>query len=131
MLNMMDLEFQERVRHWVSATFDEAGIYDVETRNHRFLEEALELAQSNGCTRDDAHQLVDYVFDRPKGLAKEEAGAVLLTLAALCGALRINMEQRGEIELHRVWQLSPQIRAKHLSRPANSPLPGKGGGDDG
>jgi hypothetical protein len=42
--------FQHRVRDWVLACFGEVIAADVTERNHRFLEEALELVQAKGCT---------------------------------------------------------------------------------
>lgn len=57
-----DLTFQERVGPWMLACFGEQISRDPVERNHRFLEEALELVQSLGCTASEAHQLVDYVY---------------------------------------------------------------------
>jgi hypothetical protein len=92
-------------------------------RNHRFLEEALELVQANWCTRDEALQLVDYVFGRPIGDLPQEVGGVMVTLAALCEANRIDMEWCGDVELERVWTKIEQIRTKQESKPKHSPLP--------
>jgi hypothetical protein len=92
-------------------------------RNHRFLEEALELVQANGCTQDEAHQLVDYVYGRPQGEINQEVGGVMVTLAALCLANGINMHEGGETELARIWTKVEQIRAKQAAKPKHSPLP--------
>jgi hypothetical protein len=116
--------FQRRVRHWVLDTFGDGVMRDTTERNHRFLEEALELVQSNRCTREDAHALVDYVFDRPAGAPQQEAGGTLTTLAALCVSMGINMAYAGELELRRMWQKQAAIRAKQATKPRNSPLPG-------
>lgn len=115
-------DYQKRVGAWTKACFGPAA-GDVIERNHRFLEEALELVQACGCTQDEAHQLVDYVFGRPVGDAAKEAGAVMLTLAALCNANTIDMMESAETELGRVWHIIDTIRAKHLSKPEGSPLP--------
>ena len=40
--------FQERCAQWVRVCFGEAKASDIEHRNKRFLEEALELVQSTG-----------------------------------------------------------------------------------
>lgn len=96
---------------------------DVTERNHRFLEEALELVQTGGCTASEAHQLVDYVYGRPVGVPSQEAGGVLLTLAALCMARAIDMQQAGEDELRRVWTKIDLIRRKQAEKPKHSPLP--------
>jgi hypothetical protein len=59
--------YQSRIHKWMLACFSPSIVMDATERNHRFLEEALELVQSLGCTASEAHQLVDYVFGRPDG----------------------------------------------------------------
>ena len=61
------MTYQQRVVEWSMACFSQEICRDRVERNHRFLEEALELVQSLGCTASEAHQLVDYVFSRPVG----------------------------------------------------------------
>lgn len=115
--------FQSRVAPWMLACFGAAIAADVSERNHRFLEEALELVQATGCTAGEAHQLVDYVFGRPVGEADQEAGGVMLTLAALCLAKGLDMHAAAERELQRVWTKIDAIRAKQAAKPKHSPLP--------
>ena len=125
-LNGMPVEpapFQERVRPWMMACFGETISNDLQERNHRFLEEALELVQSTGCTQSEAHQLVDYVFGRPVGDPAQEVGGVMVTLAALCLAAKMDMHAAGETELARIWTKVDQIRAKQAAKPKHSPLP--------
>ncbi|HEY7822719.1 MAG TPA: hypothetical protein VIG24_07805 [Acidimicrobiia bacterium] len=88
--------FQQRVQPWLMECFGEMIAGDREERNHRFLEEALELVQACGCSRSEAHQLVDYVFDRPVGEPHQEVGGVMVTLAALCLANDLNMHGATE-----------------------------------
>lgn len=118
--------FQERVVLWVLQCFGEALTYDLGERNRRFLEESLELVQSLGCSRGEAHQLVDYVYGRPVGEPAQEAGGVLVTLAALCRAAGLDMHQAGEEELARVWTNIDWIREKQVAKPKFSS--GQGGG---
>ena len=115
--------FQERVRPWLMKCFGQEIADDLVERNHRFLEEALELVQSTGCTRSEAHQLVDYVFDREIGEPHQEVGGVMVTLAALCLAANMDMHRAGEDELERIWTKVEQIRAKQAAKPKHSPLP--------
>jgi NTP pyrophosphatase (non-canonical NTP hydrolase) len=116
--------FQSRVQPWLMACFGKSIAYDETERNHRFLEEALELAQACDCTESEAHQLVEYVFNRPIGDKPQEVGGVMVTLAALCLAHDMDMHQSGETELSRIWTRMEQIRAKQASKPKHSPLPG-------
>lgn len=115
--------FQLRVREWVSACFPTRSQLDREERTHRFLEEALELAQAHGCTKADALALVEYVFARPDGEPLQETGAVLVTLAALSNTVGIDMNEAGERELERNWSRIDKIREKQASKPQGSALP--------
>jgi NTP pyrophosphatase (non-canonical NTP hydrolase) len=115
--------FQRRVQDWMIATFSMEVCRDTIERNHRFLEEALELVQALGCTASEAHQLVDYVYGRGQGDVNQEVGGVMVTLAALCLANDLDMHQGGETELARVWTKIDQIREKQASKPKHSPLP--------
>ena len=115
--------FQDRVQPWLMACFGEMIAGDREERNHRFLEEALELVQACGCTPSEAHQLVDYVYARPVGAPAQEVGGVMVTLAALCLANSLDMHANGETELARIWTKVEAIRAKQAAKPKHSPLP--------
>jgi hypothetical protein len=115
--------FQARVQPWMMACFGAMIAGDREERNHRFLEEALELVQSCGCTASEAHQLVDYVFGRPVGEPAQEVGGVMVTLAALCLANGLDMHDAAETELARIWTKVEAIRAKQAAKPKHSPLP--------
>jgi hypothetical protein len=116
-------KFQRRVEEWLEACFSKAVRSDRDERTHRFLEEALELAQANGCTREQAQTLVDYVFSRPAGEPEHEAGGVMVTLAGLCSAMRVDMKEAGDRELERNWGRIESIRRKQATKPQGSPLP--------
>ncbi|SHL41033.1 hypothetical protein SAMN05216428_102315 [Nitrosospira sp. Nsp11] len=115
--------FQYRVQPWMMACFGEKISADKVERNHRFLEEALELVQACACSQDEAHQLVDYVYGRPVGMIHQEIGGVMVTLAALCLSHGLDMHKSGDVELARIWQKVEQIRAKQAAKPKHSPLP--------
>jgi len=116
--------FQQRVGHWLIRCFGSAVAFDGQERNHRFLEEGLELVQSLGCTKDEALQLVDYVYGRPAGEPSQEVGGVMVTLAALCKANCFDLAVCAELELERIEGKIEQIRAKQAAKPKISPLPG-------
>lgn len=115
--------YQQRVEQWLEACFPPNVRTNRQERTHRFLEEALELAQANGCSRADAVALVDYVYGRPTGQPEQEVGGVLVTLASLCSAFNINMDEAGIRELDRNWGRIEAIRAKQKAKPHGSPLP--------
>jgi hypothetical protein len=120
---MSSKSFQRRVEEWLAACFPPTVRADRQERTHRFLEEALELAQANGCSREHARMLVDYVYSRPAGRPEHEVGGVMVTLAGLCSATRIDMKDEGDHELDRNWERINAIRQKQTSKPHGSPLP--------
>jgi hypothetical protein len=116
-------KFQAGVGSWMQFCFGSIISSNAQERNHRFLEEALELVQSCGCTQDEAYQLVNYVFTRPVGDKEQETGGVLVTLAALCNAHNLDMHACGDSELSRIWSKVEEIRTKQAAKPKHSPLP--------
>lgn len=118
--------FQKDVDAWMAKCFGRAISKNVAERNYRFLEEAIELVQSKGCTVSEAHQLVDYVFNRPSGEPGQEVGGVMVTLAALCSAAGLDLNQCAEAELERVWANMMKIKVKQANKPIRSPLPQPG-----
>jgi NTP pyrophosphatase (non-canonical NTP hydrolase) len=116
-------DFQNRVNDWVVKAFGYTTSVDKAERNHRFLEEALELVQALGCTAEEAHKLVDYTFGREVGEPTQEMGGVMLTLSALATANNLDMGSCSEEELKRAYTYIKKIRAKQAAKPANSPLP--------
>lgn len=115
------MSFQTQVDTWLHACFGAEIARNKTERNHRFLEEALETVQSAGSTKSEAHQLVDYVYDREIGKLEQEVGGVMNTLAALCLAHGIDMDTAGDIELVRCWNNIEKIRAKQAAKPKHSP----------
>lgn len=117
------MSLQSRVWVWMQACFGEKIARDKLERCHRFYEEATELVQAGGMSRDDAHRLVDYTYSRPVGAIDQEVGGVSMTLAALCLAYDLDMHAAGEREIVRVWSIIDKIRAKQAAKPHGSPLP--------
>ncbi len=117
--------FQAQNHQWMLQCFGLEIACDAVERNHRFLEESLELVQSKGCTREEALMLVDYVYNRPVGEPFQEVGGVMVTLAALCSAADIKMDKAAEAELDRINdpEIMEKIRVKQATKPRNSPLP--------
>jgi len=111
--------FQDRVAPWVVACFGPEAALDADERNHRFLEESIELAQACGATVDQVKAMVDYVYSRTAGKVAQEAGGVLTTLAALCEAQHIDMHAAAEAELTAIWQKVDAIRLKWQDKPAH------------
>lgn len=117
-------DFQNKVRGWMLACFGGRIAADTQERNHRFLEEALELVQACDCTASEAHQLVDYVFSRPVGEKHQEVGGAMVTLSALCSAQKLDMMKCGYQEYWRIADtgMMAKIKAKQAAKPKHSPL---------
>jgi len=119
------MNFQKGVNRWILHCFGMAPSMNKTDRTHRFMEEAVELAQACDCSKEEVLLLVDYVYGRPAGEIHQEIGGVMNTLAALSTAHGIDMLDAGEAEIDRCWLNTEKIRAKNAAKPDFSPLPGK------
>jgi NTP pyrophosphatase (non-canonical NTP hydrolase) len=106
--------FQMRIAGWMDEVFGQSVTGDVRERTVRFLEEAVELAQAVGVAKADVARVSDYVYSRPVGDPSQEVGGVLVTLAALCGETKINLEYAVATEFDRIdtVEMRTKIRAK-------------------
>lgn len=121
----MSINFQSRAWRWAKECFgprtqDWSGARE---RANRFCEEALELCQALDMSREDAHQIVDYVYSRTKGEVWQEVGGTMVTLAVLCNVFRVDMDDAAIIELDRCWHNIERIRQKQAAKKKDSALP--------
>lgn len=120
-----DEGYQDRVEEAHYALFHDDPT-DVTERCARFFEEANETCQAFGMTRHEAHQLVDYTYDRPIGEPAKEVGAAMLTLTSLCVVADLNLFGCAEADLEKLQrpETIARIRAKRSTRHGRWPLPG-------
>lgn len=118
------MTYQDQVRQWVVRCHGPANLTDVRERCDRFIEEAIELAQSLGYEKTRVTALADYVYGRPAGRPGQEVGGVAVTLAALCSAAGIEMDAEAQAELARIWTKITEIRAKQAAKPTGETLVG-------
>lgn len=109
--------FQPRVYTWLVKCFGKETADKHDERRQRFCEEALELVQAAGGSREMAHAMVDYVFDRPIGELEQEIGGAQTTMAALAQAFNIDMDVAREKELARAESKTEEIRVKWATKP--------------
>ena len=88
-------------------------IYDsLEERTARILEEAIELFDAEHKDRDaaraQAHKMVDHVFDHAKGEVNQEAGGLIVTFLAYCGAKGVRLDKLADDEIARVMKMSKE-----------------------
>jgi hypothetical protein len=119
--------FQGRVVDWLRACFKSTTATNQMERGNRLLEETLELLQATGYPRERVAELTTYVYGRPVGEPHQEAGAVMVTLAAFCWTAGVDMREAGERELDRVSTpaMVERLRAKDASQVPGSALPGQ------
>ena len=117
--------YQKRVGSWLEDCFGLDIAHNKIERIDRFIEEAIELAQSLGYSANRAHALVKYVFNRDIGEPNQELGGTLVTLASLSYAHGLSMAEAGETELRRIMQpeIKAKIKAKQKTKPTGSALP--------
>lgn len=89
---------------------------DPKERCFRFIEEAVELAQSMDFTRDEIVRVVDWVLSRPKGGAAQEVAGTLVTLLSLCNSLGVDASEEFGKELDRIE--TPEVMARVRRRRA-------------
>lgn len=117
--NLGAKSFQNRAMYWAKKCFGQSLAMDPRERNQRFIEEGLELVQSCGMTRREAIGAVNYVYNRPLGEKRQEAGGVYTTLALLCKAQGIDMVGEGERDLLEIDNetTTARIREKRQTKP--------------
>lgn len=93
---------QDKVADWIGRVFTSAELIDIPERALRVLEESCELAQAAGCTKEQAHKLIDYVFSRPKGAIAFEIAGTMVTLYALAQVYDVDAQWYFDREIERI-----------------------------
>jgi hypothetical protein len=112
----MSNDFQTYTIKWAQECFPKEHIAGKPTRNAHFLEEAIELVQATGMLRLEAHKLVDQVFNKPTGKTPQEVGGVMVTLALLCEANNLQMQECADRELQRIWDTNTMIEIRNKQK---------------
>ncbi len=91
---------QQVVFNWVERVFGAGIARNVIERATRVLEEAIEVAQAAGVTRETALAVLSRCYGRDVGDVRDEVANLSVTLLALCGTLKVSAEtlERDEIE---------------------------------
>lgn len=123
-------ERQAVVIAWGVMAFGADHMADPIVRAARFIEEAAELVQAAGLTREHALRAFDHVYSRPAGELKQEVGGSANTLMALCGALGLSLDECQQAEIERCLAKDPahfaarnqaKIRKIDTAAPQQSP----------
>lgn len=124
----MDInDFQWRVNRFLYDCFGKEILDNKEERSYRFFEEATELVQACGMTKEDCYKLIDYVYGRPTGEVAQEIGGVMVTLFGLACARDKSVDAIAEMEIQSCYDRIDRIRSKWKNKTVKSggdPLPG-------
>jgi len=99
---------QTAVLQWANATFGAATADITGERIRRFIEEAVELAQTVGLEADAVKAIVDHVYAKPHGDVNQEVGQVGVSLLALAEHLHIAADNEERKEFERITALPPE-----------------------
>lgn len=108
---------QRRVAQFLKDCFTDDPVVRPKVRVYRFLEEAMELAQSMEVSKEDATKLVDYVFGRPVGDVKQELGGVVFTLVGVANSLDMDIIEEGHASVDEAYGRIDKIREKSKTKP--------------
>lgn len=110
---------QFEIAGWVTRNFGHAVFESHEERGRRFAEEAIELNQALGVSKEDIIRLVNRVYSKPVGDVAQEIGGVGITLLGLCQSVGFNFEEVTEKELAYLQTLSKDfLRKRHAAKVA-------------
>jgi NTP pyrophosphatase (non-canonical NTP hydrolase) len=87
---------------WAVRSFGEDHVYNSQIRGLRLVEEAVELAQALGITKEKLIYLLDIVYQRKPGVPTQEMGGVMMTATVLCASWGFEAEDAFLQELRRV-----------------------------
>lgn len=119
----MDIAYvQTQIKTWVITRLGPKAMHSHE-RGRRCHEESTELFQAVGGTREEAHRIVDHVFDKPPGNPLQELGGCGLTLLACAESLDWDLGHSIQDELDRIFTLPME---KFQKRQAENVLNGIG-----
>lgn len=111
---------QQAMLTWAHETFGGIENFDpcsIEERARRFLEEAIELCQAVGITREETAAVADYVFGREPGQPAQEIGGVMVTLNCLAEVLDESVCKAELAEFDRVQSKSKaHFEARHRAK---------------
>lgn len=102
----------DRIALWVRTRLGSAVLRDRKERAMRVAEEAIELAQAEGCAQIDVQHLVRRVYSRPVGVPSQEAAGVSVCLLAWCYAADERLDDLTRSEVERI----EEIDADHFRR---------------
>jgi hypothetical protein len=110
---------RDRIVDWVRSRYGDEVLLSRKERAARLFEEAAELAQAEGLTRDLVFKILQRAYNRDRGEPGQEASGVMLTLLAWSYTSGVDLVQVCEKELDRVEKVPIEVsRKKHMDKEA-------------
>jgi hypothetical protein len=107
---------QDGLAEWLIEAIGEDTLRDPKARAMRVLEEAVELAQAVGISREKAYEQVDNTYDRPPGEPSQEIAGVINSALLAAEGIGQSGIWLGAQELRRAWRDINLIRAKQRDK---------------
>ena len=104
------MNLQESVERWVNIVDPYAPR---RTRALRFLEEAIELAQSAGLSMDDIESMMVSVYVKEPGYLPQEIGGCCTALMAFSSCEQSDLFTLAQMELERMWRDIDKIKERN------------------
>ncbi|USN15383.1 hypothetical protein KIKIMORA_02370 [Brevundimonas phage vB_BpoS-Kikimora] len=101
-------ERQERAYAWAESVYGPARVRQRRYQAFRFLEEAMELCQTQGLSLEDFVRCARYVSERKVGDTKVEMGDVRICLDIMAENLGLSLDHCHTTALNRVHSLDPE-----------------------
>lgn len=123
-LNEVQVAHQNRAARQQAVVDWGLRVFGDDARNRRilalrFLEEAVELCQTQGLKPHDLIAVKNRVFSRPPGDVKNEIGGVMVSLYCLAGELGLDVDNCEATEVVRIHTLPAEhFRAKQIEKKA-------------
>lgn len=92
---------ENRVESWVRTRLGDDHMNRRE-RAMRLVEEAVELAQAEGITRDQVVRQTNHVYSRSPGDPKQEAAGIAVCLFGYCAAIGEHLNELALDEIMRI-----------------------------
>lgn len=92
---------QVTIIDWAINNFGKETL-EIKERISRFIEESVELAQSEDFPIQNIYRIAEYVYSKPKGEIYQEVGGVGVTLLAYCQAKHLSAEACEKAEIARI-----------------------------
>ena len=94
------------VEAWIRRTFGDKVMDNPKERALRLAEESLEVLQTSEAGCEEAHALVDMVYDKEPGVLLQEVGGVTVTLLALCAHHGLRLDDVAGTEIARMQSIA-------------------------